>query len=272
MSDWAFLRSGRWAGVIALAVAASTLCVFLGMWQWSRHEQRSAALAQVEAAWDAPPVSLDAVLPGGLTVTSGQEWQRVEMTGEFVPGTRIVVRNRPVDGQSATAVLGLFEAVRDDGGSVGFAVALGWQDVDAELPALPAGTQTITVRLRPEEAVSSTTPVPGNVATYHTAQILAAMESPPPEELPVLRGYGQLLDPPAPLAEFPKPDIQLGNNLSYAFQWWVFAAAIPVGVVVLARRERLDRTEGVVRRPSRTGRAEAEEDAILDAQEALTRE
>lgn len=31
--------------------------------------------------------------------------------------------------------------------------------------------------------------------------------------------------------------------MAYAVQWWLFAAAVPVGFVVLVRRERRDRAE-----------------------------
>ena len=72
------------------------------------------------------------------------------------------------------------------------------------------------------------------------------------------------------LADFPEPESLNGTNLSYALQWWFFAAAIPVGAVLLARREK-EESAGVVRQRHR-GRAEEEEDALIEAQLAATRE
>jgi cytochrome oxidase assembly protein ShyY1 len=64
---------------------------------------------------------------------------------------------------------------------------------------------------------------------------------------PVLRGYLQLTAvSPKPRGEqpqrIPEPDhSSIGPHMAYAVQWWLFAAAVPVGWVVLARRERRDR-------------------------------
>ena len=101
------------------------------------------------------------------------------------------------------------------------------------------------------------------------------------DDVPALRGYGQDTSPAEPLRGYPDPERTLGSHLSYAFQWWFFALAAPVGVAILARREatedallsRLDpddrpaparaRTERPARR---RGQAEEEEDALIDAQ------
>ena len=35
----------------------------------------------------------------------------------------------------------------------------------------------------------------------------------------------------------------IGPHMAYAIQWWLFSAGIPVGWVILVRRERRDRAE-----------------------------
>lgn len=35
--------------------------------------------------------------------------------------------------------------------------------------------------------------------------------------------------------------------MAYAVQWWLFAAGVPVGYVVLARREKRDRVEAAAK-------------------------
>lgn len=40
----------------------------------------------------------------------------------------------------------------------------------------------------------------------------------------------------------PEPDHEsIGPHMAYAVQWWLFAAAVPVGWVILVRREKHDR-------------------------------
>ncbi len=79
--------------------------------------------------------------------------------------------------------------------------------------------------------------------------------------------------PPEGLGPLELPSTDLGPHLSYAFQWWVFAAGALVGAVILLRRD--EPAPDCGRRPPpprpaprRRGRAEEEEDALLDAQEA----
>src|SRR5699024_769582 len=39
------------------------------------------------------------------------------------------------------------------------------------------------------------------------------------------------------LGSFPQPSADLGNHLSYAFQWWIFAVGSFVGLGVVIRRD-----------------------------------
>lgn len=263
------MRTSRWVGLVVLAALAMTAFVLLGIWQFGRYETKAAAAAHVAAVWDEPAVTVDAVLAMGLTVSDDDEWRRVELRGPLVADSLIVLRNRPIGGSAATQVLGLVQARRADGSAVGVVVALGWTSADT-VPTLEDWPGEAVVRLRPEEAASDKEQVAGQVTSFNTAQILAAMGAAVPADLPVLQGYGELVEPLAPLNTFTKPEADLGNHLSYAFQWWLFAAAVPVGVVYLIRRERSEETPRPVRR--RTGRAEAEEDALLDALEAQARD
>lgn len=252
---------GRVVGAVLLVLAMSATCVMLGFWQWGRHEQKAAALAQVEAAWDAPVISLGEVLDGGLELSN--DWQRVAVSGEFIPASSAVLRGRHVSGSPSTTVLGLLHA-SSGGTEVGIVVGLGWQGVDEAVPPLPEGPQDLVVRLRSQERSRGGTFVPGSVTEMNTQDILRAMGDAAPADLPVLQGYVQVVEAQPPLADFPDPEHSLGNNLSYAFQWWFFAAAIPVGAWLLVRRDRKE-AEGLM--PARTkGRAEEEEDAIIDAQ------
>ena len=49
--------------------------------------------------------------------------------------------------------------------------------------------------------------------------------------------------PDAQPIRYDRPSTTLGNNLSYAFQWWFFAAGAQVAWLLLARREADDRED-----------------------------
>ena len=63
----------------------------------------------------------------------------------------------------------------------------------------------------------------------------------------VLGGYVELTAP-EPKGDGPEligePDhSSIGPHMAYAIQWWLFASGVPVGWVILVRRERRDQEE-----------------------------
>lgn len=64
---------------------------------------------------------------------------------------------------------------------------------------------------------------------------------------PVLGGYVELTAPePAdgsPETIAAPDDSSIGPHMAYAVQWWLFAAGVPVGWVILVRREKRDREQ-----------------------------
>lgn len=306
-----FLTAPRWIGLIALMVAIAVACVFLGRWQWGRFEERVADDRQVDAAYDTPAVPIAELLtapPGGgggapgtgagaPVVEPEDEWRLVELTGTYVDGATVVLRNRPVDGTPAGHLITPFlvdaGAGRDaasgdalsDGAGVGTGtgtivvlVDRGWlssaeMDVaGAELPAPPSGEVTLTGRLRlPEEPEDRDRPA-GQVYTITPLEVLGSAgqvaDVSSAAGLPVLDGYvlGETESPPAAvtLGDYQRPSFNYGMNLSYAIQWWLFAIGAVLALVVLARREAAERAG---RGPVRTvSRAEFEEDLEIYTQ------
>lgn len=277
MSRYRFLSSSRWIGLLVGTLVVSAVCTVLGMWQWGRYEQKVEQIEQIDANYGAEPVPLEDFLSGGLTVEGEDQWRRVVLTGEFVPESSVALRNRPVDGIAALHTLAVFLA-QTDGGRLAVVVDRGWVGPDDALPALPSGETTLVVRLRPEEGPVDRTAPPGQAYTVHVAQVIESAGS-DLDDVPALRGYGQDTAPAAPLRGYPEPERTLGSHLSYAFQWWFFALAAPVGVAILARREahedallagpdRASRpvAPGLPASRRRRGRAEREEDALIEAQ------
>ncbi|HHW84509.1 MAG TPA: hypothetical protein GX743_11985, partial [Actinomycetales bacterium] len=188
--------------------------------------------------WDAPALTVDGALEAGLAVTESTEWRRADLTGEYVG--EAWVRNRPVDSRPVYHQVGVL-LVERDAGPVAVAVNRGWVYVDDPMPPLPAGRVGEEVRLRIDEPPSTRTAPQGQAYNYNAGDIVAgAGLADALAGVPVLQGVAQVEEPAAGLGAPVLPERSLGNHLSYAFQWWFFAAAIPVGLVILARREAMD--------------------------------
>ncbi|WP_448631661.1 SURF1 family cytochrome oxidase biogenesis protein [Cellulomonas soli] len=279
----------RAAGFVLLALTLATVCTFLGRWQWNRHVARDAAIATVEANWAADPVPVAQVLPDPTAaLPDADEWRSVTLTGRYDPQATVLLRNRPVDGSPAYHVLVPFlPEETPTGRSTVLVVDRGWvpmgEDASAtvDLPDPPTGTVTVTVRLRQPERPSTRSAPAGQVQSVDVEQVLAAggldMTG-----LTAYASYGSLVsEDPAPatsLGELPAPSTDPGSHLSYAFQWWVFAAGSLGAFTWMGVREVRDprpvpgqTPHGSAPVPAaasrrRGGRAEDEEDALIDAQ------
>ncbi|WP_240645742.1 SURF1 family protein [Georgenia sp. SYP-B2076] len=275
---YAFLTTGRWLRLIGAMVVVSVACVFLGMWQWGRYETRSAQAAQVAAAYDAEPVALTDLLPAPAgPVRAAEEWRPVQLTGHYAPGGTVLLRNRPVDGTPAVHVIAPFVA-RAGGEDVLVVVDRGWAAAEdgeaarADLPQPPPGDVTVTGRLRVAEQPFDRAAPTGQIYTLAPTQVLAGVATVTDlaevAALPVLDGYVQAVsEDPAPqvaLGGYTRPESSYGTNLSYAFQWWFFAAGALAAIVILARREAAENAGHAPVRRARS--AEVEEDALVDAQ------
>lgn len=239
----------RWATTVLVAVLVALGCVAAGAWQWSRHVDRSAAVAVVERNYDAPVTDLDDVVTPGGGLPEGAEWRRVAATGRYV-GDPVLLRNRPVSGTPALHVLQpLLVETGDLTGAV-LVVDRGWVPSGEEgdglvVPSAPSGTVDVVVRLRPQEEPSGRDAPPGQVQEIVVADVRAASGAPDQwAEGAGLALYGGLVsedgEPAAGLGRLPAPRTALGTNLSYAFQWWVFALGALAAPVILRRKEQRD--------------------------------
>lgn len=261
---------------MALALVVSALCVAAGAWQWSRHEHRAAAIALVQANYDAPVVPLDRVVsaPGGR-VSDGDVWRPVNVVGTYLP-VDLLLRNRPVDGVPGLHVLTPFRVEAGAAAGSVLVVDRGWVPAGAfadrsdgagpVVPAPPEGPVEIVVRLRSDEPPASRTAPPGQVQAISSAGIRAAAAELGTDWDPAVtvRGHGALVTEdgsrPTGLGALPTPTTDPGSHLSYAFQWWVFAVGALVACVVVIVRERRSEADGrqpggpaTVDRPRTTG-------------------
>lgn len=233
----------RAVGLLVLAVVLAVACVFLGRWQWHRHVARDAAIRLVEQNYEAGPVPLAELLPeAGATLDPSDVWRQATVIGTYDADAAVLLRNRPVDGQPGFHVL--VPLVQDDGTVL--VVDRGWVawDRDAsgevDVPQPPAGEVEVTVHLRPDEPASTREAPVGQVQAVNVAQVLAAGGV----TAPSYAAYGgAVAEAPAAattLGALPAPSTDPGSHLSYAFQWWTFAAGSLVAFTWLARRELLE--------------------------------
>ncbi|WP_338899019.1 SURF1 family protein [Streptomyces sp. TG1A-60] len=246
-----FLLSRQWVILTLLALVLIPTMVRLGIWQMHRFDERTARNQLVADALAAKPVPVERLTSPGHTVTSAERYRTVTAKGRFDTDDEVVVRRRTnADDEVGFHVLTPF--VLDDGKLL--LVNRGWIPADGpsqtafpEIPAPPLGEVTVTGRLMPDE----TTEASGikDLKGLPDRQIMLIDSEREADRLgaEVLGGYL------AQTAPEPKDDTpqQLGSpgdenaalNYAYALQWWLFAAGIPIGYVILARRERRDREE-----------------------------
>jgi surfeit locus 1 family protein len=229
-----FAPTWRWT-LAALLFAA--LFVRLGIWQWQRGEERSAAAARFARG-------ADAVLElGTRAVTDVPLYQRIAVEGELDGTHQFLLDNRTYEGRAGYEVL--TPLARADGTVL--LIDRGWVPFSgsrARLPdiSLPAGG---AVRLTGRIA---TLPAPGlalgrappprdgawpKVTSYpDMAQLAAALAVP-------LAPRILLLDPVAPFGyvrAWQPPGLPPLRHFSYAVQWWSFALLTLILWAALSRR------------------------------------
>ncbi|MFB8248974.1 SURF1 family protein [Streptomyces sp. NPDC001046] len=246
-----FLMSRQWVILVLVALLLIPTMIRLGIWQMHRYEERTARNQLVSDALAAKPVPVESLTGPGHTVTSAERYRTVTATGRFDAEDEVVVRRRTnADDEVGYHVLTPF--VLDDGKVL--LVNRGWipgdrksQTTYPKVPAPPGGELTVRGRLMPSE----TTEASGikNLEGLPDRQIMLINSEQQARRLKaeVLGGY---IAQTAPEPRGDTPEL-LGNpgkedaalNYAYAVQWWLFAAAVPVGLVVLARREARDRQQ-----------------------------
>ncbi len=267
---------------MAFVVLFAVACVLLSQWQLARRAEVVNANHKVEANYDAPAVPIGTLLPTLDSFHQSDEWRPVQMKGTYVREEQLLVRTRPLGGSPGFEVL---VPLKLSDGAV-FIVDRGWvpvgtrQDAPDSVPAAPAGPVTVTVRLRPgEPRIPGRSAPEGQIATIELDDIQKILERPT-----YTGAYGLMVveDPPAserPQA-LPKPSVDEGPHLSYAFQWIVFGLLAFVALAWAIRQEYralnandpAERQRALARERRRMAREPSDadvEDAIIDGDAAL---
>ncbi|WP_328497186.1 SURF1 family protein [Streptomyces sp. NBC_00414] len=245
-----FLLSRQWVILTLIMLALIPTMIELGFWQLHRHEHKVALNQVISDSLAAEPAPAESLTAPGRGIERKDLYRRVTAKGTFDTADEVVVRRRTnSDEEVGFHVLTPF--VLDDGRVL--MVNRGWIPADGaqtEFPRIPApakGETTVTGRLMADETsgdsgIKDVRGLPDRmVMLINSEQQAKALGK------QVLGGYVELTDPE------PKGDVpelipapnhsDIGPHMAYAVQWWLFAAGVPVGFVVLVRRERRDRAE-----------------------------
>lgn len=227
----ALLRTPRWMAFTILVVVVIVGFGLLSRWQWSRAQDKRLQRTALAQALSSAPLGLASALSDGYT--AGDEWRAVVVDGVWQPSAQVLVRRRPLASTNGFWVM--TPLLTDSGTTVwvnrGWLPATGAATTAVSAPAPAPGQVSITGYLR---SFDDADPQSGLPAGQVTAASLAVL---PPRPRPVA-AYVQLATPPqAGLTVVPTPQVDEGQNISYAVQWLLFAAVAIGGWYFFLRRE-----------------------------------
>ncbi|MFE2044540.1 SURF1 family protein [Streptomyces sp. NPDC059477] len=244
-----FLLSRQWVLLTLLAVALIPTMIELGFWQMHRYEERTARNDLVAEALGAPAVPVERLTSPGHTVTTDERYRTVTARGHFDPEREVVVRRR-VNADEEVGFQVLTPFVLADGKVM--LVNRGWIPADGlsqtafpEVPAPPGGEITVSGRLMPDETTEASGIKDLEGLPDRQIMLISSAQEADRLDAQVLGGY-VVQTTPEPKGNTPELIGKPGNedaalNYAYAIQWWLFAAAVPVGWLILVRREARDK-------------------------------
>lgn len=234
---------GLLAALLVLVVAAT--CVRLGFWQLHRLEQRRARNAAIRSASALPVLVLSADSAAAVAADPSRYLnRRVRVAGTYDPSREVVLRGRAREGAPGVH---LVTPLRIAGSPATVLVNRGWvpspdgATVD-RAPYRETGAHVVTGLLQEVPRTDDRgQPIPmrdGRDTTYRRLD-LAVVRARSPE--PVLPLYVQELPDSGasgPPFRVPPPELDEGPHLSYAIQWFSFAAIAVVGFAIMVLRGR----------------------------------
>lgn len=245
----------RWIVTTVLVIAAAVVTARLGFWQLDRLEQRRTFNSAVLAQIDAPPLDLNSAPSGGLEV---MEYRRAAVTGVYDPAGEVVLRNQIYQNQPGYYLL---TPLRIEGRDEAVLVNRGFIPLDQADPQSRAafaepGPVTLRGVLRlghvprifgapdPTLAPGETRLDAWNAVNleriaaqlpYPLLPVVLELAPPAGAALSAAAAPAGALAFPAPV--YVQPEISEGSHLSYAFQWFSFAALLAVGYPFFVRKQ-----------------------------------
>jgi cytochrome oxidase assembly protein ShyY1 len=232
---YGFLLRPKWIAFHLLVLVSALLMIRLGVWQLDRLEQRKDFNSTVTERIDQPPVPFGELLDEVATDPTSVEWRQVTLSGTWLPD-QITWFNRSQEGIAGDNVL---TALTDGTSTV--IVNRGFVPLGSAQP--PVGTDDVEVlgRIRVPQArqLGELTDSTEGPVTEVRRVDLELLDQQIPGDLAAV--YVDLIgsvpnvtaNDPVPV---PPPALDEGPHLSYAVQWFIFAAAVLLGWILAVRR------------------------------------
>lgn len=229
----------RFLGLTFLALIFIALCLQGARWQFDRHEVRSAKNDLIRANIDRPGISESEL--AGVPIRE-IAWRKIELTGNFVPTTEILVRNRYYQERYGFGVVTLFQSVSGKS----YWVDRGWvpPGPDALTPPVrkPVTSEVVTLtgRVRIEDIENQ---IGGTVFALPRADGSSQLKIWNKEGavdteaiyIDLIEASDPAFNPDAPVA---LPVLSDGPHLAYTFQWLLFAGFVVFGWFLVIREDR----------------------------------
>lgn len=248
-----FLATPRWIAGFLVMLLAVAIMVRLGMWQWDRGEQKSAANEAIESARALDPVPAAELIPPDpeQVPDAADEWSQVAVTGTYDPSGTVLVRQRSFEQGVGFEVVVPIEST--DGVTYlidrGYVIA-GRTATDApDIPAPPTGEVTVTGMVKlPFAAAGDNATRVEQVGDYRSVRSIDMPVLSQSLGVPLAGGYVVAGDEVTAdgttvtnISRVPDPELDDGPHTSYAVQWWIFATMTFGAFVYLVRREAVTR-------------------------------
>jgi cytochrome oxidase assembly protein ShyY1 len=246
--SYSFLLRPKWIAFHLLVFGSIALMIWLAFWQLDRLDQRRAFNDLVAEQIDQPPAPLEQLLAEAGDDPESIEWRQTIVTGQYLPD-QILWFNRSQDGIAGDNVLTAI--VTESGTTV--VVNRGFVPLGVDVPAAPTVETELLARVRlPQERqrgeLTDTSDADAAVTEVRRIDLGQLSAQLPGEVAPV---YLDLIDAIPPIgpddpAPVPPPTLDEGPHLSYAAQWFIFAACVLVGWVLAVRRSIRSRQRAAV--------------------------
>lgn len=228
--------NARVTAFVVLAVALAALFVRLGFWQLDRLEQRRAVNRRVEAQFALPPVPIE-------SVHGDTSFRRAFVTGAADLDREVLHVGRSRNGSPGVHIL---TPMRRPGSDTAVLVNRGWVYAPDAATTDPSrwreDRDSWSGFVMPLSADSARgTPPTGRRVRALNAEALQPLF--PYPIAPVILVAEDSASPDAPV-RLARPALDDGPHLSYAIQWFCFAAIALVGSAIVVRRMTQPTTRG----------------------------
>ncbi|MEU2179572.1 SURF1 family protein [Streptomyces thermolilacinus] len=233
-----FLTTPRWWGINVFVLLAIPFCLFMGIWQLGRFEDRVDSHREAEQRPATQAAQAAAPLAELLPVDKETSGRQATASGRY--GKQFLVPGRELDGKTGSYVLTLLHTPEGKA----LPVVRGWLPQGAAAPAPPSGEVTVTGALQASEhAGSGGVRAAGGLPDGQLGIISAAtLVNVVPDD--VYDAWVTLTESPAGLTPVPAAaavgtglDLKAFQNLGYTGEWFVFAGFVLFMWFRLVRRE-----------------------------------